>query len=287
MSDSTYVILINWNGAEDTLSCLEALARLAEPKPLVVVVDNGSTDGSLELLKASTRIDRLIASPRNLGFGPACNLAIAEISSEQPNYIWLLNNDARPDKNALRAMLEVAAADPKIGAIGSLIYRDLPMTDLECWGGGRVNLYSGQPHHLTAPGKLDYITGASVLLRASAMQQVGGFDEHFFLYWEDADLSLRLQRAGWLLAVAENSKIFHAASTSAKKAGTNIIRYFNDGAIRFYTRYAPFPALPIIINFLYRFFGQLKVGKFQNAWVLLKLYCAALGAPNRGLGRKS
>ena len=99
-----------------------------------------------------------------------------------------------------------------------------------------------------AAAALDFISGASVLLRCDALKQTGLFDERtFFIYWEDADLSLRLRKAGWGLSVAEDSRVWHKLSASLGQRSPLLERYFTRSGVRFLRRYAPVPAVAISI----------------------------------------
>jgi GT2 family glycosyltransferase len=185
--------------------------------------------------------------------------------------VWLLNNDANPAPDALSALLAVAAADAGLGAVGSVMYRDSAYREVDCWGGGKVSFWTGQPRQLRAPGVFNFLTGASLLLRLEALAAVGGFDERFFLYWEDTDLCFRLRKAGWRLGVAAGSRIRHAVSASAAKSGKNLTRYYNNGAVLFFSRHAPLPFVPILANLMYRFIGQMRAGEFANAMIVLRV----------------
>ncbi len=265
------VILVNWCGADDTIACLAAIAQLHAPGPYVIVVENGSPDQSSTKLRAASGIDALIESRENLGFGGGCNLGIAHARAAGCKYVWLLNNDTLPMPNALAAMLDRIRIDPRIGAVGSLIFSDLACTDLICWGGGNVSFLTGQPRQRLTPGHLNFITGTSMLLRLDALAQVGNFDERFFLYWEDTDLCFRLRRAGWRLEVAEASRIRHAVSASTGKLGPDLTRYFNNSALLFFNRHARIPPVPILANFFYRSVGQAKAGNYGEIWRLLRI----------------
>ena len=265
------LILVNWNGAEDTLSCLASIAQLHGPQLYVIVVDNGSTDGSLARLRSAPGIDALLESPKNLGFGGGCNLGIAQARKAGCTYAWLLNNDTNPMPDALIALLDGIGADPRIGAVGSLIFRDLACTDLICWGGGNVSFLSGQPRQRKTPGECNFLTGTSMLLRLQALAEIGDFDERFFLYWEDTDLCFRLREGGWRLAVAEASHIRHAVSASTRKLGPDLSRYFNNSAFIFFSRHAKLPLVPILANFIYRSAGQAKAGNYAEIFRLLRI----------------
>ncbi len=263
------VILVNWRGLDDTMACLAAIAGLAPPRPLTIVIENGSGDGSAAALRDAPNLDILIESPVNLGFGGGCNLGIARARDAGMRFVWLLNNDARPEPGALSALLEAARADPSLGAVGSMMHETADPELVEGYNGGVVNFYTGQGRRSRNAQEIQFLSGASLLLRLDALALIGDFDDRFFLYWEDADLCFRLRAAGWRLAIAENSHVRHAVASSTRKAGRDAIRYFNDGAIRFCRRHAPVPLIPILANFLYRFLGQLHAGEFANAFTIL------------------
>jgi GT2 family glycosyltransferase len=270
------IILVNWRGASDTISCLASIrqlntARLGNARPYVIVVENGSADQSLSRLSAEPGIDALIDSAENLGFGAGCNLGIAHARRAGFKYVWLLNNDTNPMPDALAALLDKIAADPGTGAVGSLIFRDWACTDLFCWGGGEVSFFSGQPRQRKTPGSLNFLTATSMLVRMEALTAIGDFDARFFLYWEDADLCFRLRAAGWRLDVAPASQVRHAISASSRKLGSDLTRYFNDSANIFFRRHARLPLIPILANFLYRSAGQAKAGNYREILRLLRI----------------
>ncbi len=265
------VVLVNWCGAEHTLCCLASIARLNGPPPYVIVVENGSPDQSLTRLRAAPGIDALIESDKNLGFGGGCNLGIAHAREAGCEYVWLLNNDANPMPDALTALLDKIRRHPQAGAAGSLMFRDRACTDLVCWGGGNVSFWSGQPRQRKTPGRVNFLTAASMLLRLDALAAIGDFDERFFLYWEDTDLSFRLREAGWALEVAEASHVSHAISASTAKLGPDLARYFNNSARLFFARHATLPLVPILNNFLIRAAGQAKAGNYREVLTLLRV----------------
>ena len=265
------VVLVNWCGTDHTLSCLASIGRLNGPPPYVIVVENGSPDQSLDKLRSAPGIDALIESEENLGFGGGCNLGIAHAREAGCKYVWLLNNDTDPMPDALTALLDKLRHHPQTGAAGSLIFRDSACTDLVCWGGGNVSFLSGQPRQRKTPGALNFLTAASMLLRLDALAAIGDFDERFFLYWEDTDLSFRLRAAGWDLKVAEASHIRHAISASTVKLGPDLTRYFNNSAYLFFARHARLPFVPILANFLFRAGGQAKAGNYREVLMLLRI----------------
>lgn len=245
------IIVLNWNGWRDTLECLASLKNLNYPNYRIIVVDNASTDDSVTRVHDAHAGLLLIVNDRNLGFGGGCNVGIRRALQEGADYVWLLNNDTKVDPHALTALVEKAECDPKIGAAGSVLYYMDEPGRVQAWGGGYVNFWLGVSRHRYAPApenRLHYLTGASLLLRREALEQVGLFDEKFFMYWEDADFGFRLRRAGWKLAVASGARVWHKESASLGKKSPVLDEYFNASAVRFFRRHAPWPLLPIAVG---------------------------------------
>ena len=194
------VIVLNWNGWPDTLACMHALTALEYPDYEVLVVDNGSSDDSIIRIREVYPNASIIENERNLGFGGGCNVGIHHALSRGADFIWLLNNDTRVEPDTLSALMNVALSDPKIGAVGSvLFYMDAP-GNIQAWGGGWVNLWSGLSRHAkqaTMGRELHYITAASVLLRREALLSVGAFDDKsFFDFPGKASDAMRARPAG-------------------------------------------------------------------------------------------
>lgn len=185
---SVAVVLVTWNNGKDTLECLESLSHLQYPNYSVIVVDNGSSDGSGELIKTMHPETELLPLSPNRGYAGGCNPGIRRALGRGAEFVWLLNNDTVVQPDALTRMVELAYQRLRLGAVGSVLrYYNSPER-IQAWGGGRVFKYLGISRHFrqrVAPGYLNYLTGASLLLRAEALRDVGIFDERFYLYWEE------------------------------------------------------------------------------------------------------
>lgn len=270
------VVVLNWNGWQDTLACLASLARLDYPDFRLLVVDNGSTDASAEKISRAMPGVELLQTGANLGFGGGCNAGIRHVLAGAAEYVWLINSDATVDTSALSELVRVAERNPALGAVGSVLYEADNLEQIQLWGGGRVNLSFGRSKHQIKPGALDFISGASVLLRRAALEEVGLFDDQtFFMYWEDTDLSFRLRRAGWQLAVADKSRIWHKQSGTLGKGSPLLDQYFTQSAVRFFRRYAPVPLIPILFMLFRMLVKRLAIGKLARVRAVLKGFRAA------------
>jgi GT2 family glycosyltransferase len=224
----------------------------------VLVVDNGSTDDSVSRISAAYPGVQLLQSGSNLGFAAGTNLGIRSALESGADYVWVLNNDTQPRPSSLRALVLRAESDPRLGAVGSV----LPYLDnescIQAWGGGRVNIWTARVHHAQAPRDerwFQFLTAASVLLRREALETCGLFDEGFFLYWEDVDLSYRLRRRGWRLGIAPGSVVPHREHASTQRNFRLLDRYAVASGIRFMLKHSPVPCISIGLLL------TLKIGK--------------------------
>ncbi|OQW96357.1 MAG: hypothetical protein BWK77_05110 [Verrucomicrobia bacterium A1] len=244
MSRLVHIVTLNWQNWRETFVLLHALRELRYDPFQTVVVDNGSKDDSVPRLRETFPEISILEEKTNLGFGGGNNAAIRRALDAGADYVWLINNDANPAPDALAALVDVAERDPRAGAVGSVILnRDRP-EQVDAWGGGTVVPWVGYARFSRGPGEpLQYITGTSMLLKAAALRDVGLFDERFFLYWEDTDLSFRLRQKGWNLAVAKSSRVWHTMSTTTGKDPYNRAYHIMRSHVLFLRKHAA-AALP-------------------------------------------
>ncbi|MCL4455653.1 MAG: glycosyltransferase family 2 protein [Deinococcus sp.] len=270
---SVAIILLNWNGWRDTLACLASLEKLDYPNYQIVVVDNGSTDESVARIRGSFPHAYLLKAQKNLGFSGGSNIGIHYALEHGADYIWLLNNDTVVEANTLRALVATAEANPRIGAVGSVLHYMNQPKRVQAWGGGWVKMLLGVTglHQTLVPvEKLDYISGASVLVRSKALEEVGVLDDRFFLYWEDTDLSFRLRKAGWLLQVADEARVFHKGFASVGPRSLLLDRYFNVSAAHFFQKHSTIPLIPIVIGIGSRMVKRVLQGRFSHVLYVLR-----------------
>lgn len=270
------VLVLNWNGWRDTLACIASLQKLSYSNFELIVVDNGSTDGSQCHIEESVPGIRVLQTGANLGFGGGCNVGIRLALEEGADYVWLINSDATVAVNALTELVCLADAQPSVGAVGSVLYEADKPDQIQMWGGGKVNLWAGLSRHQVSPASLDFVSGASLLLRREALVQAGLFDDQtFFMYWEDSDLGFRLRRAGWQLAVAENSRVWHKLSASLGKGSRQLDVYFTRSGVRFLRRYSPAPSVSVLLMVGRMVLKRVLMVEFARARSVLSGYFSA------------
>jgi GT2 family glycosyltransferase len=213
------VVIPNWNGRRWLPGCLTALTAQELVPAEVIVVDNGSRDGSLEYLKREHADVRVIPFTQNTGFAHAANVGIAAAAHD---VVAMLNTDVELASDWLRRMVEVLAADPRVGSVAckmlqlasrDLIYDagDVLRRDGQCVQRGRFEIDVGR---FDTPGEVFGACAGAALYRRDAVLAVGGFDERYFAYLEDVDLALRLRLAGWICRY-EPAVAWHAGAASA------------------------------------------------------------------------
>ena len=271
-------VVLNWNGWADTIECLDALQECSYPHLTIIVVDNGSTDDSVERIKAAHPDVLLLQSGKNLGFSGGNNIGIRQALDNGADYVWLLNNDARPAPDALSGLVAKAVSDKGLGAVASICYfADKPST-VQAWAGSRVNLWIGYGRLCTEPHEDDWfdsLNGTSMLISRVAIESVGLLDEGFFLYWEDTEFCLRLRKKGWRIAAAPNSRVLHKVNAST--GGNKIIldRYQTTSGLRLLRLYSPAPILARFLFLAIRFTRRLlrlEFARCQAVWAGIRDY---------------
>lgn len=212
----------------------------------MIVVDNGSPDDSVARIRAAYPNIPLIENGANLGFGPGMNPGIRHALEHGADFVWLLNNDTQPEPKAAGALVAKAMLEPDLGAVGSVLRYAHDPSKVQAWGGGHVNRWLGISSHCVLAAHdapLDFLTAASVLIRRRALQEIGLFDETFFMYWEDTDLSFRLRAHGWKLGVAADATVLHKENASSTRRSVD--RFSTASGIRFLQKHSPIPWLSV------------------------------------------
>ena len=221
--DLVSVIVINWNGERYIKQCLSSLMKQTYPKIEIIVVDNGSLDKSVTTIKNYFPEVRLIKLSHNYGFAKANTIGLRQAQGE---FICLLNNDAVAHANWVQELTEAAKARPKVAACTSkmLNYRNRKIIDSAGDGYTRMGfpdkIGAGLPQNVNYDHVREVISACAgaALYKRSVLEVVGFFDEDFFSYMEDIDLSLRINRAGYTRIYVPTAAVYHhgSASTGSK-----------------------------------------------------------------------
>ena len=263
------VVLVTYQSERDLAMCLGSLERAAGPHPLeVVVVDNASTDTSVEIARGYGA--KVLENHANLGLSRAINMGVAVTGAP---WLLIVNPDTWLSPGSLRRMLATATSDPRTGCVGP----HLANPDGSDYPTGRrfPSLLMGSLHAALAPVwpdnpatrryhmagvdrsrplTVDWVSGACMLLRRQAFEEVGGFDPAYFMYFEEMDLCLRLHRAGWRVVFDPLAEVKHVVGGSTRSAPYRKVVHHHASALRFYCRrYARDPRLvmaPVVAAFL-------------------------------------
>lgn len=231
-----YIIILNWNGYKDTIECLESLKKITYKNYEIVLIDNGSTDESVKILKSKYPDLKLIENKTNLGFAGGCNIGIRYALKTNAEYIALLNNDTTVDNKFLNELINTSINDESIGIVGPLIYYYKKPSTVWSSGAYKFDKYNlkyidfnyGKKDNKTLieMRNVDFVWGCCFLIKKSIFKKVGLLDEDYFMYTEDKDLCYRVTHAGYKLIVNPNSKIWHKVSSSSGGENNSLIYYY-------------------------------------------------------------
>ncbi|MCB1110579.1 MAG: glycosyltransferase family 2 protein, partial [Chlamydiia bacterium] len=211
-----YVVILNWNGKDDTLACLASLKEVSTPHQ-VVVVDNGSIDGSPQAFSKKFPHVHLIETGKNLGYAEGNNVGIRYALKHKADAIFILNNDTIVTKDILEKFLSRNA--PIQGGKALLMEDPFKIDHLGGnWNGktGRFELVGANApsKEWAKPITMDYVCGVALFVHAHVFKAVGLFDPRFFLFWEECDWCFRAKQQGFSPQVCPEAILFHKKSAS-------------------------------------------------------------------------
>jgi GT2 family glycosyltransferase len=233
-----HIVVLNWNGANDTLECLSSLESLTYPNFNVIVVDNGSSDDSLGKLSSYSAPYPLVLleTRQNLGYAGGNNVGIRHALERGANFVLLLNNDTTVAPDLLEQLISAAQRSPEAGVFSArVMYFDNP--ELVWFDGARWNEsalgleWPGQGTREAELGTIDrdtdYACGAALFFRAEVARKIGLLDEMFFLVWEEVDWCFRARKAGWRNRVVAAAKVWHKIGVSFGSESSPLRTYFS------------------------------------------------------------
>jgi GT2 family glycosyltransferase len=290
-----HIVILNWNQRDMTVNCLNSLEKLNYDSAEIVLVDNGSTDDSLDVIKEKFPEITLIKNRENLGVAGGRNVGLRYALQEDADYILFLDNDTIVDKDFLIELVKVGEENEEVGIItGKIYFYDEPN---KIWSvGGYSSLlrskYTLRGYQEIDTGQydkteqVDQVQGCCLMVKREVIDKIGLFDERFVRYFaEDVDLCIRTKKEGYKIYYAPRSKLWHHIIVKTTVSddywylkGMNLIllrkKYFHP---YHWVAYAFFTALGSF-KFLYR---EIKAGNFKQIIKFLKGAFRALGTKNR------
>jgi len=214
------IIILNWNGLEDTIECLESLKKVIYRNYEVIVVDNASKGNDAQVLREKFGdYVYLIENEKNYGYTGGNNIGIRHATSNSsPDYFLLLNNDTVVAPDFLTEMVKVAESDPHIGLVGPKVFcYDFPSHFQSA--GEKINMQKGEAVHIgikqidtgqyDIQREVDYLIGCCILVKNWVTEKIGLFDESYFCYWDETDYCFRVGEAGYKVVYTPHAKIWH------------------------------------------------------------------------------
>ncbi len=261
-----FLVILNWNGKEMTQSCLESVSEVKKSSfnLKTIVVDNGSTDDSIKVIKEKYPWVILIKNEKNFGFAEGNNIGIRLALKEGADFVCLLNNDTRVAPEFLNELLKVAVSDDKIGIVGGKIYFEkgyefheerYKKSDLGrviWYAGGKIDWQNVYASHRGVDEvdngqygqaeETSYVNGCLIFIKREVLEKIGLIDPKYFLYFEENDFCQRAKKVGFLLYFAPKAVIWHLNAGSSS-VGSSLQDYFlTRNRLLFGFRWAPLRA---------------------------------------------
>ena len=239
-----YFVILNWNQPDLTLACFESLSELDYPNYKVVLVDNGSTDNSVALIREAYPEVILIEPGQNLGYSAGNNVGIQYAMEHGAEYVYLLNNDTAVDKYMLLRMVEASEATPDAGMVGPTIYYFDPPDVLWSavntidWPRGQIIRHDLNKVWPVAPDdtpsqQVDYVDSCAILVKREVIEKIGMLDESFFINFDDADWNIRARQVGYKVIHVPTARVWHKVSAAMGQASPATTYYMTRNILLF------------------------------------------------------
>jgi GT2 family glycosyltransferase len=273
MDRKVSVVIVNWNGRELLAECLEALRRQAYREFSVILVDNGSEDGSAAFVSEHFPEVRIVALQENSGFAAANNVALGMVDTE---FVALLNNDAVPDPLWLKSLVEALEQHPQAGFAPSKILLCRGRDRIDRAGDGYTKagaaLLRGRGSSAESHRVREWVFGAcaaAALYRMQMLRDIGFFDEAFFILYEDVDLSFRAQLRGYRCLYVPEALVYHRSSSSIGHDSSSSVYYGHRNLEWVYIQNMPFRLLlrTIVPHLLYDTLPCRSLSAAAGEWI--------------------
>jgi len=268
------ILVLTFNNYADTRECIESLQASTYTDHEVIVVDNGSTDGSLDRLEDEFPGGMFVRIGDNLGYAGGNNRGIEFALERGAELVWILNNDTIVDRDALSRLVAAAREFPWAGIIGSKVYYHGDKERL-FFAGGSVGKWTGESRHIgygeidrgqyDRSRAVDYINGCNLLIRRACIEEIGLLDEEYFLYYEETDWAVRARRAGWDVLFIPTPGVWHKIEAGSGWVSSTTAYYLTRNRLYFmrknYPSHLPFT---LLFSFLFNVGTCVVTAKWSN-----------------------
>ncbi len=242
------IIVVNWNNKKDTAECLNSLLQVDYPNFQVLLVDNGSTDGSAAFFREHYPGLKMIENKANLFFAEGNNVVLRQLMESDTDYFFLVNNDTIVDKNILRELVKISESSPDIGIVGPKIYYYQPNNVIWHAGGrlnywrcdfGSIGIRQEDRGQFDQVRDVDYVAGCGLLIKKEVVCQIGFLDSSYVMYMDDPDWCVRAKKKGYRIVYVPAAKMWHKISASTGGGLTPFKAYYKGkNTIKFFWKYA-------------------------------------------------
>jgi GT2 family glycosyltransferase len=262
LAPQVHAVVLAFNLYDDTRECLESLGKISYENMIVVLVDNGSSDGTPDRVRADFPDVQVIETGRNLGVPWGYNVGFSHALRAGAEYVLMLNNDTIVDPQMLERLLEAGQDDPQTGIlVPKILYYDDPEV---VWSvGGRYRTFPpaligvGQDRpsaDFDRPFFLEYALGCGLLIHRRAFEQVGLLDPGYFFFFEDWDFTHRVRTHGLHILFVPEARMWHKVSKSTRAPGKEVLFWtvWGESSTRYYRRHGRpvFISLPVHVGYL-------------------------------------
>jgi len=210
-------LILNTNRRHDTLACLASIANSTYPNQMTIVLDNNSTDGSVESIRLAFPQVKIVELTQNLGYAGNNNLGIREALSMGADWIFVLNEDTLLAPDCTEKLVSAAVIDPRTGVAGPMVYHHEEPAVIQSagvmldnkWRSFHIGQNEVDHGQFSIPQQVNCVSGCAMLVRRELVEQVGMLDERFYYYWEETEWCIRAKKSGWNILHVPEAKMWH------------------------------------------------------------------------------
>jgi GT2 family glycosyltransferase len=226
-------VILNTNRRDDTLAVLDSISRSDYPNHRVIVLDNASSDGTEQAIRASFPAASILLLERNLGYAGNNNLGIEAALKQGADWVFVLNEDTLLAPDCISSLVEAGSKQNRIGIVGPMVYHNDEPDIIQSAGGQLSDTWRAWHRGQNEPDRgqfptvqqVDWISGCAIMVRRAVIEQLGALDSRFFYYWEETEWCLRASRHGWTILHVPQAKLWHKGVQRDYRPGPSVTYY--------------------------------------------------------------